>query len=378
MEARKSQLSPQRQDVDSDAYGPWAWLCLVTRATLITATLMVKAITFIPPSRRKGLSWHQSVGYEALRSYQEGLDASGFQHVLPSTATTCRQYAQKYGLPHERIRLEDSDKTSATWLGPSDASKVVVVFHGGGYAAPILPTDLDMAFGFSDMKNSPPQGVAVVVLEYALASEKRNQYPRQLCQTATLVQHLIDSGRASPLSMILLGDSAGGHLLLGFLLHSRNRNPAVKTLNLNGEKFAGIVLTSPWVELSPSNPYEPPVAAMRDVITSRSLTYWGSNLLKGKQLDSWNSPLSAPIEWWNDLPVDHLLVIYGGQELFRDDVAKLADILETAQPCANLKVARFEGEVHVHMLMNRLLMVNKPCESEKVFLKWYQERLASP
>jgi hypothetical protein len=53
--------------------------------------------------------------------------------------------------------------------------------------------------------------------------------------------------------------------------------------------------------------------------------------------------------------------------------------------CANVEQAnhakttalKFANEIHVHMVMNRFLKINKPCESEKVFAKWMNEHLGS-
>jgi acetyl esterase/lipase len=254
--------------------------------------------------------------------------------------------------------------------------------------SPALPEHLDMAFGFS-----PPsqEGVAVVVLEYGLASERRNHYPTQLRQAVALLAHLLHVEKVPPACVTLVGDSAGGHLLLGLLLHASHPHPAVPALGLGGGRFAGAALVSPWVELEkPSFPsfYSSEEAeekgqgdgggggggGKRDIITPDSLAYWARNLLGGAEADPWNSPLSAPREWWADLPVEEVLVTYGGAELFRDDVARLADILRSEHSGGTTTVAACEGEIHVHMVMNRFLKIRKPCQSEEVFVRWLKGR----
>ena len=35
----------------------------------------------------------------------------------------------------------------------------------------------------------------------------------------------------------------------------------------------------------------------------------------------------------------------------------------------------FVGEIHDHMIMNRFLLINAACESEKVFSKWMDDHL---
>ena len=40
---------------------------------------------------------------------------------------------------------------------------------------------------------------------------------------------------------------------------------------------------------------------------------------------------------------------------------------------AKTTVLGFVGEIHDHMVMNRFLLINAACESEKVFSKWMDE-----
>ncbi|KAK4237956.1 Alpha/Beta hydrolase protein [Achaetomium macrosporum] len=354
---------------ETPRFGPLSWLLLLSRATFITGHLAFKAITSLPPSRREGLSFHEYVAYEGMRDYQCGLDAVGIQQLLPPTITTCRRYARRHKIPLADIRLPDG--SVAAWLGPRKPERGVrVLFHGGGYMAPALPQHLDMAHGFA---SKPPEGAALVVLGYALASERRNYYPTQLRQAAWLLEHLLHVEHVPPASITLIGDSAGGHLLLGLLLHIHHPNPAVPPVAVEG-RFAGAALVSPWVELGdPSLSSEKLPGGRRDIVTPDSLAYWARNLLAGAEADPWNSPLSAPREWWADLPVEDVLVTYGGAELFRDDVARLGEVLRSEHPRTTTVVA-CEGEIHVHMLMNRFLRIGKPCRSEEVFVRWLEGR----
>ncbi|KAK4099720.1 alpha/beta-hydrolase [Parathielavia hyrcaniae] len=360
-------------------FGPLSWLLLLGRATRITGHLALKAVSALSPSRRAGLSFHEYVAYEGLRDYQCGLGAVEVQHLLAPTTDTCRRYARRRKMAFSELRLPDG--SVAAWLGPRKPERGVrVLLHGGGYMSPALAAHLDMGFGFAAGRQSPEaeaeaEGVAVVVLEYALASERRNHYPKQLRQAVSLLGHLVHVEKVPPASMTLLGDSAGGHLLLGLLLHISHPNPAVPSLAVQG-RFAGAALVSPWVELAnPSfaSAEKEQGGSNQDIVTPYSLAYWARNLLGGAEADPWNSPLSAPREWWADLPVDELLVTYGGAELFRDDVARLAEVLRSEHPRMTT-VAACEGEIHVHMVMNRFLKLRKPCRSEEAFVSWLVRR----
>jgi acetyl esterase/lipase len=235
--------------------------------------------------------------------------------------------------------------------------------------APALPQHLDLATGFRNSKLG--EDCAVVVLEYALASERRNHYPTQLRQAAYLLRHLLHVENVPPASITLVGDSAGGNLLLGLLLHITHPNPAVPVVSVNG-RFARAAVISPWLELGvPSFSSQKVPGGKQDIITPSALTYWARNLLADGEADPWNSPLSAPRDWWGDLPVDDVLVTYGGSELFRDDVARLVEMLRSEFP-RTMTVAACEGEIHVHMLMNRFLKIRKPCQSEDIFVTWME------
>lgn len=110
----------------------------------------------------------------------------------------------------------------------------------------------------------------------------------------------------------------------------------------------------------------------KDLLKAASLEYWAGNFLGGSDLDPWNNPVAAPAEWWGDLPVESILVTYGDDELLRDDIATLCAAMKSHPKTTVLK---FTGELHVHMVMNRFLHINKPCESEKAFVNWLDNHL---
>jgi acetyl esterase/lipase len=70
----------------------------------------------------------------------------------------------------------------------------------------------------------------------------------------------------------------------------------------------------------------------KDLLSATSLEYWARNFLGGADFDSWNTPTMAPEEWWGDLLVDDILVLYGDDELLRDD---------TSTFCGRLRVSAY-------------------------------------
>ena len=161
-----------------------------------------------------------------------------------------------------------------------------------------------------------------------LACESANRYPRQLQQAVALLDHLLHVEKVLPSSITLLGDSAGAHLVLSLVLHLSHPNPLVAPLKVAG-RLSGAVLISPWVTMDTS------AASMqlnkdKDVLSASSLAYWACNFLGGADYDPWNTPTMAPEEWWGDLLVDDILVLYGDDELLRDDTAVFCERLRVS------------------------------------------------
>lgn len=205
-------------------------------------------------------------------------------------------------------------------------------------------------------------------------SEGANQYPHQLRQATSLLGHLIHTKSISPSSITLVGDSAGGHLLLSLALHLTHPNPQVTPLKLE-KRLAGAVIVSPWLNL-----HEPPESMRtcedkQDILDAKAVAYWAKNFLAGAQSDYWNDPLTAPRDWWRDLPVGDIFVTYGDDELLRDGGANLVEILQAVRRASTTAV-RCVGELHDHMIMNRFLMLNKSCESENAYKSWLDCHMA--
>lgn len=253
----------------------------------------------------------------------------------------------------------------ATWLQHyQNMSSSVVVF-----LTRYLGTHL---FSFFNMVRATYEGLSVVTdqdLLLALASESGNHYPRQLQQAVTLLEYLIYSEATPPSAITLLGDSAGGHLALSLLLHLAHPNPLVSPLPMEG-RLSGAALISPWViNMDPG--YESLKANEdKDLLSAAALNYWTKNFMGSSTPDYWNSVLTVPAEWWADLPVEDILVTYGNNEVLRDGALDLSKAMQAGHPRTTAR--KYSNELHAHMVMNRFLHFNRPCESEKVFRSWIE------
>lgn len=134
----------------------------------------------------------------------------------------------------------------------------------------------------------------------------------------------------SPSNIALMGNSAGANLLLAVLLHISHPNPDIPPLDMKDqEQFAAAVAISPWCNMDTSAK-SMTTNANNDVLAASALDYWGRNFLGGRPLDPWNSPLQAPAEWWTDLKVGEILMIYGEHEIMKDDTEILCKRIQVS------------------------------------------------
>lgn len=141
-----------------------------------------------------------------------------------------------------------------------------------------------------------------------------------------MINRLLYTEGLLPSAITLIGDSAGAHLMLSLLLHLRHPNPLVSPLELK-DNFSGAVLISPWVAMS-STGESMQANSDKDIISAATLEYWAQNFLGGAKPDAWYSPSLAPTEWWADLAVDEMLVLYGEDEILRDEASRLCEKLQ--------------------------------------------------
>jgi acetyl esterase/lipase len=186
------------------------------------------------------------------------------------------------------------------------------------------------------------------------------------------MEYLLQSEKISPSAITLIGDSAGAHLALGLLLHLTHPNPKVSTLEMEG-RLSGAALISPWV-MNATSVHESMTANKdKDLLSAEALDYWTKNFMGDAAPDYWNSLLTVPGKWWTEMPVEDILATYGDDELLRDAASELCNAIQKGH--AKAITRRFSTELHAHMLMNRFLHINKPCESEQVFRDWLDGRL---
>lgn len=98
-------------------------------------------------------------------------------------------------------------------------------------------------------------------------------------------------------------------------------------------------------------------------------TPWHAEIARG---DGWGMALDVPEKWWEGLSVvDRVLVTGGEQEVFRDHIVQLINVLHR-KACADLMGHMALGEAHDGPLMD-FSAKRAPGESAQVITRWIIE-----
>ena len=167
-------------------------------------------------------------------------------------------------------------------------------------------------------------------------------YPRQLQQAAAMLSHIITKMDKNPSKIILMGDSAGGNLALALLSHLSHPHPSTTAVTLSS-KLQAVVLISPQVSFDTDTPSFT-TNAFADLIAVETLIKWGSSFMGTSSRDNYNEAESAPLEWWNDLKVNEIMIVKGSDELLLDSTSSFAKKIKQAH--GKVTDIEIEGEPH--------------------------------
>lgn len=196
------------------------------------------------------------------------------------------------------------------------SARALLYLHGGGYTLGSPATHRALASHLA----SAAQAV-VAVPDYRLAPE--HPYPAALDDALAVYQALVERYRAD--SVALAGDSAGGGLALSLALAIRDRGLPPP---------AGLVLISPWVDLSLSGETLRSLCDADPMLTEHWLRDAGTayrGTLEAR--DPRVSPLFANLR---NLPP--MLVQVGSDEILLSDAERLAQAAQDAGADLRLEV----------------------------------------
>ncbi|GLY80266.1 alpha/beta hydrolase [Actinoallomurus iriomotensis] len=219
------------------------------------------------------------------------------------------------------------------WVRPRDPDEGVVLYlHGGGYSF-CSPRTHRVITG----RLAATFGLRVLAPRYRLAPE--HPYPAAFDDAMDCYLWLLDQGVPAG-RVVIAGDSSGGHLAAAVAIEACRSDTPVP---------AGVVLFSPWVDLScerlaqidrsKRDPFISPVVAQRC-----GLQYAGGHGWSGPGLSLLNC---------DGLTLPPFLIQAGGAEAMREEIEQFAGVLTEAGTSCELQV--WPGQIHVFQAFNRLL-----------------------
>lgn len=184
----------------------------------------------------------------------------------------------------------------------------ILHFHGGGYVIGSAALYRDFTWRISAAARAQ-----VVYFDYRLAPE--HPFPAALDDAITVYRWL--AGRIDPERIVLLGDSAGGGLVLGTLLRLRDEGLPLP---------AATVAISPWTDLALTGPSLQSNAASDPMMDVARFPTFANYYLGGA--DARHPYASALYGDASGLPPT--LIHVGGDEVLRDDATRMAAQMEAA------------------------------------------------
>ncbi|QXJ23527.1 alpha/beta hydrolase [Actinomadura graeca] len=221
------------------------------------------------------------------------------------------------------------------WVVPREggnADGTILYLHGGGYVVCSPRTHRPIT-----SRLAVDTGLPVLVPRYRLAPE--HPFPAPLEDAVAAYRWLL--ARGVPASgIVLAGDSSGGHLAAAL---------AAEICRTGLPPPAGIVLFSPWVDLTCELSIRAQNGARDPYISARSARRI-ARLVVGP--DGFGDPRLALLTCaWDDAPP--VLIQVGGAEVLRPEAEALADALDRAGASCELQV--WQGQMHVFQILNRVL-----------------------
>lgn len=281
--------------------------------------------------------------YAGHRYYFSKISLSQEMYLCPSTESQYLDLAKKKGFQPDTFELPSGGK--AHWLGDSNAQKVLIYFHGGGFVMPCTHGHAEVIYKITkDLSKSC--SISSILVQYTSATE--GPYPLQLCQAAELLDYLIKTERRRPSDIIIAGESAGAHLAFSLISHILHPHPDVPTNIKLEEPLRAAIMISPWIDFDLSyGSFDR--NGQSDVIGKEVLARWSEAYLGGAALDSYNQPVRALPGWFDNIgtAIEDMLIWGGGKEVLVDSIYKVAGQMKEVLPGTKVVIeVRFPSPLH--------------------------------
>ena len=248
----------------------------------------------------------------STRTAESALATARARVPAPPTATLLRVATVEVDGPVVRLTPKSGARSAH-----------VIYTHGGCYLYPVKSEHWDILATLI-----AGAGVSVDLPLYPLAPT------HTMDEAYSLLERVYDDATARHERVFLAGDSAGGGLALGQALHYRDTARLAPT---------GVILFSPWVDLTLSNPAVPELAKRDRMLGAdglRAAGLWWSGSHDPR------TPLASPL--FGDLaglPPVH--VFQGGYDLLAADAVELVGRIGKAGGGATLELV--ERAFHVYV-----------------------------
>ncbi|KAK9482904.1 alpha/beta hydrolase fold protein [Lipomyces starkeyi] len=158
-----------------------------------------------------------------------------------------------------------------------DADLVIFYIHGGGYIMGNPCVDAPNLLFVAEELAKNGIRVAIFGLDYTLVPEAT--FPHQVNETSEAYRWITNDLEVHPSKVLIMGESAGGHLTLSFLVTLHLKTLQTSTGDKHPEKPAYVFLISPWCDLHNSNPKVVETRST-ELNFKRGLTIWGDLTLQ--------------------------------------------------------------------------------------------------
>ena len=196
----------------------------------------------------------------------------------------------------ERLVVEGA---RAVWLDKSRADAGVIVYmHGGSYVTGPVKQQWEW---FARL--CAGAGVAGLLIDYRLTPEYA--FPAGLDDALTVIAHVQPALRGG--GWLLAGDSAGGGLALAIAYRLRNEHRPMP---------GGLILSSPWLDVTMSNPKVRASESMDAVLTLRTLERGSGAYARGHDP---RNPLISPL-YGDPAGLPPIIVHTGNREMMVWDI----------------------------------------------------------
>lgn len=135
----------------------------------------------------------KDVFFAFLRTNLSVMNPATEQYLNPSTEANYLDFAKKRGFQPDTDVLSSGLKIH--WLGTKTAEKILLYFHGGGYALSCSPGHFEWLFELQE-ELAKSHSISVVVVGYTLSPY--GPYPTQLKEAAESLQWLLEDQKKKP------------------------------------------------------------------------------------------------------------------------------------------------------------------------------------